>query len=550
MHGLVITPLRTACRVNMPREIIIAALIIGSILSILKLRHFIVVQFFTKDSAVININVIVNGKSSTIETDTGFSLLDTLRTNGCTVYAPCGGKGTCGKCNVDLKGEGVILACTYYPEQDIEIYLPGKNEAAILTSQTEFLEDLPLHHAQPNHLGPRPYGAAVDIGTTSVVIYFVDLLNGQIKKVAAFLNPQIIYGADVITRITHCQGRKEGLHELQQTIIRGINAELEIFAKKEKIAPNDLERIIIAGNTTMLHLLLGADPVSIGLAPFKPKFTVRQETTGRAIGLHTHADARIITLPCISAYVGADIVAGLAALKAPGRNYLFLDIGTNGEIALVKGETIYTCAAAAGPAFEGANLTCGMGAGNGAISVFAGESEYSVIGNCEPTGICGSGIFDIVAYLLDNDAVDHTGLLHDTFIIHQKNNVRVTQQDIREIQLAKSAIYSGIRILMNTAEMSYDDIDALYLAGGFGNYINIDSAIRIGLLPHELKGKMFPIGNSAGIGALQYLRSDTFETKIERVLGQAHYIELSYEDDFPMEFALNMGFTHHTSHSG
>ncbi len=500
----------------------------------------------TRDATVINITIIANGKSSAVETAAGLSLLDILRTNNYTVYAPCGGKGTCGKCNVDVKGEGITLACTYYPDRDIDLYLPGKNEAAILTSQTEFLEDLPLHLGLSNYSGLRPYGAAIDIGTTSVVIYFVNLLTGQIKGVAAFLNPQGIYGADVITRITYCQSRKEGLRELQQTIIRGINAELDTFARKEKITSDDLERIIVAGNTTMLHLLLGVDPLSIGLAPFKPKFTDRQEITGRTIGLHTHPDADVITLPCISAYVGADIVAGLAALKAPVRNYLFLDIGTNGEIALVKGETIFTCAAAAGPAFEGANITCGMGAVSGAISVFTGEDDYTVIGNTAPTGICGSGIFDIVAYLLDHDVVDETGLMHDTFLIHQQNNVRVTQQDIREIQLAKSAIYSGIRILMNIAELSYDGIDALYLAGGFGNYINIDSAIRIGLLPRELKGKMFPIGNSAGIGALQALRSDAFEKKIDNVLGRARYIELSYEDDFPMEFALNMSFSERT----
>jgi len=492
---------------------------------------------------VITIKVIVNGKANRIETVAGISLLETLRTNGYTVYAPCGGKGTCGKCNVDLKGEGVILACTYIPDRDIEIYLPGKNEAAILTSQTDYLEDLPLHRALSKHLSSRPYGAAIDIGTTSVVVYFINMLSGQIKGVAAFLNPQIIYGADVITRITYCQSEQDGVRVLQQSIIRGINAELDIFARKEKIAAGDFERIVVAGNTTMLHLLLGVDPLSIGLAPFKPAFTDRQETTGGVLGLHTHADAGITTLPCISAYVGADIVAGLAALKVPGRNYLFLDIGTNGEIALVKGDTIFTCAAAAGPAFEGANLSCGMGAVRGAVSVFNGEGDYTVIGNAEPTGICGSGIFDIVAYLLDNGMVDTSGLLQETFVIDRRNDVRVTQQDIREIQLAKSAIYSGVRILMEKAELTYGDIDALYLAGGFGNYINIDSAIRIGLLPHELRGKMFPIGNSAGIGALQSLRSEAFAQKIERVLERARYIELSYEDDFPVEFAMNMSFS-------
>jgi len=494
---------------------------------------------------VIKIKVIVNGKSGTIETGTGLSLLNILRKNGYTVYAPCGGKGTCGKCKVDLKSEGTILACTYYPERDIEIYLPGKNEANILTSQTKFLEDLPLNHSKAKYISLKPYGVAIDIGTTSVVLYFVNLLNGQIKGVYSFLNPQNIYGADVISRINYCQEHDTGLRELQQTIINAINHELNKFADKESIKLDSYERLICVGNTTMLHILLGVDPISIAFAPFKPKFTNRQTKTGSSTGLSINTNAEVITLPCISAYVGADIVAGLAALKATYKNYLFLDIGTNGEIALVKGDKIFTCATAAGPAFEGANLTCGMGAISGAISTFTGKNEYQVIGNSEPTGICGSGIVDIVAYLIENDLVDETGLLQDTFVIHQKNNIHVTQQDIREIQLAKSAIFSGIKILMNTAKMSYNDIDALYLAGGFGNYINIKSAMRIGLLPHELINKIYPIGNSAGIGSLQYLKSDDFEKKIEQTLEKSQYIELSYEDDFTMEFALNMSFIKH-----
>jgi uncharacterized 2Fe-2S/4Fe-4S cluster protein (DUF4445 family) len=224
------------------------------------------------------------------------------------------------------------------------------------------------------------------------------------------------------------------------------------------------------------------------------------------------------------------------------KNYIFLDIGTNGEIALIKEEKIFTCATAAGPAFEGANISCGMAAVSGAISVFSSPERYQVVGNSEPIGICGSGIVDIVAYLLVNDLIDETGLLKEIFIISPENNIQIVQQDIREIQLAKSAIYSGIKILMNMAGLSFSNIDVLYLAGGFGNYINIKSAIQIGLLPYELMDKTYPVGNSAGIGALQYLKSGDFEQNIDTILKNSQYIELSNVDEFTMEFALNMNF--------
>jgi uncharacterized 2Fe-2S/4Fe-4S cluster protein (DUF4445 family) len=211
-------------------------------------------------------------------------------------------------------------------------------------------------------------------------------------------------------------------------------------------------------------------------------------------------------------------------------------------MALVKGDKIFACATAAGPAFEGATLSSGMGAVNGAISSFGRPGKYIVLGDTEPTGICGSGIVDIVAFLLNEGLIDSTGILNNPFVVYQKNNIKVTQEDIREIQLAKSAIYSGIRVLLKTSGMEFADIDALYLAGGFGNYINVSSAIRIGLLPHEMEGRIYPVGNSAGMGALQYLKSEEFEEKINRIMTNSEYIELSDSDDFTIEFVMNMDF--------
>src|SRR4030042_5130944 len=264
---------------------------------------------------MINIKIITSESTEVIKTETGLPLLDALRKNGFNVYAPCGGKGTCGKCCVNIAGEGNIISCTYYPDKDIEVILPGQNEANILVGQTEFLEDLPFKNKNINHISSRPYGVAIDIGTTTIVLYFMNLLSGQIEKISSFLNPQSAYGADVISRINYCREHENGLSTLQQSINKAINDELHKFKIKKKISSDDFEKIVIVGNTTMLHIILGEDPFSIAIAPFRPKFIGKQMKKGVSTGLNIHHNARLDTLPCISAYVGADIVAGLAALK-------------------------------------------------------------------------------------------------------------------------------------------------------------------------------------------------------------------------------------------
>ena len=492
---------------------------------------------------MMKVTITSNGKSKTVSAGRGQSLIEILRQNHYEIYAPCGGKGTCGKCLVEVKGDGPVLSCNYYPVKNVEIILPDTKEANILTSQTEYLYDLPLDEESTIRLSPHSYGVAVDLGTTTVVMYFLDLRSGKIEKIASFINPQSAFGADVITRITHCQLNATGLQDLHQAIISALNREMRKFAACRNISTASFEKLTFAGNTTMMHLLLGEDPVSIALSPFKPRFTATRKLRGDTTGLSVNKEAIVVTMPSVAAFVGADIIAGLAALNVNQKNYLFLDVGTNGEIALVTGDEIFTCAAAAGPAFEGANLTCGMSARTGAISSFTGPGEYLVIGNSEPVGICGSGIVDIVAFLVANGIVDETGYMKDHYVVNHDNNIYVTQKDIREIQLAKSAIYSGMKILIKMRGLTFSDIDALFLAGGFGNYINIRSALQIGLLPEELTGKIYPVGNSAGIGALQYLKSNEFVKRTDMIKNKARYVELSNDDDFTTEFALNMSFT-------
>jgi len=477
-----------------------------------------------------------------MDSDDGVALQTILRKNGYNIYSPCGGRGRCGKCTVWVSGVGKVVSCRFYPAGDTDVILPGEDEASILVRQTEFLEDFEFRPELHSCHSLSPYGVAVDLGTTTVALYFLSLADGSIEKVSSFLNPQMRFGADIISRITWCQENEAGLEELQNAIIERINYELDTFLSGRSLDHNNIEKIVVAGNTTMLHMLLGEDPVPIALAPFTPKFTSGQIRIGASSGLKINPNGQLITLDCLSAYVGADIIAGLAALKSLYRNFLFVDIGTNGEIALVKGDMVYACSAAAGPAFEGASISCGMAAVSGAISGFSDDGAFNVIGNTEPLGICGSGIVDIAAYLVRRGIVDETGFMKEPFIIHSGNNIVITRQDIREIQLAKSAIYSGIRILMKRSGTRFEDIDALFLAGGFGNFINIGSAVSLGLLPSELENRILAVGNSAGIGAMQYLRSDDIEKRMKRILENSQYVELSEAEDFPEEFATNMYF--------
>jgi uncharacterized 2Fe-2S/4Fe-4S cluster protein (DUF4445 family) len=498
---------------------------------------------------MIKITVIEKGKKSIIETPPGRSLFEILRDSGIDIYAPCGGNGKCGKCRVNVRDEGTVTACSFRVTKDIEILLPGERELKILDAQNNYTKDFTFDPGPAANLSENATGIAIDIGTTSLVFYLVDLRNGRLTGTRSMLNPQSKYGGDVISRIHYCQKHTDGVERLQSEIIQAINAQLRHFISGKNISANDIVRITAAGNATMLHLLLGIDPTSIALAPFTPAFTGEKKLTGKELKLHCHQDAEIKILPSIASYVGADIVAGLASLQMDGDtdHALYLDIGTNGELALITRGKILCCATAAGPAFEGATISCGMGAVEGAISSFE-SGHYATIGELPPLGICGSGLIDIVAWLVNTGIVDGAGLLENDFkvagteLTGTGSTLFITQQDIREVQLAKAAIAAGLRILVKEAGLTFRDVDRLYLAGGFGNYINTDNAITIGLLPAELRGKAISIGNAAGTGTMIALKSVGFDQHIDQVVKMAEYIELSFRDDFNMEFAMQMNF--------
>jgi uncharacterized 2Fe-2S/4Fe-4S cluster protein (DUF4445 family) len=478
----------------------------------------------------------------------GENLFMLLRDHGFQVYSPCGGKGSCGKCLVHVRGYGDVTACLFPVVSSIEVVMPYQNEARILTAQHDLTLDLPLQPGPVAKLSDRPLGLAIDLGTTTLVFYLVDLISGMLIETRSMLNPQAAFGQDVITRIQHAS-TDTGLQKLHQVIIGAINSQAGLFLQRHQLTPENLVKIMVAGNNTMLHLLLGEDPSSMGQAPYTPRFTAVQVKSGKDLGMLCHKQAEITLLPSVSAFVGSDIIAGLGSINFPkiDANCLFVDLGTNGELALVTPPRIWCCATAAGPVFEGANISCGVGGVEGAIAEFS-ESGMEIIGDEKPLGICGSGLVDVIALLLDKGLIDSTGLMMEDFEIVPEEasasgrSIFVNQEDVRQVQLAKSAIATGISLLLRHAGLVHNDIDALFLAGGFGNYLNVDNAMKIGLLPAQLQGKVISLGNTAGTGALLAIKSLSFRDVLDSILHKAWHIELSEDENFPLEYAMNMNF--------
>ena len=493
------------------------------------------------------INVKHNDSNRTISCKEDRTLLSVLQENGFEINAPCGGNGKCGKCKVYVSGKGSVISCKYLVKGSIDIVLPGSREASILTDQHAFSKKPVLKPGDTATLSKNPHGVAIDIGTSTLAFYLVNLNTATIVATNAAVNPQSKYGADVISRINYAASQQDGLNILQQEILNAINQQLVNLIEIGNIEHNDMVKITIAGNTTMLHILLGVDPLSIALVPFKPAFIDEQLTTGSALGLLSNPKAQIKILPSLSAFVGADIVAGIASINPTKKfsNVLFIDIGTNGEMALVTPEKIWCCATAAGPAFEGANISCGMSAVEGAINAYNSKG-YSVIGNTEPEGICGSGLVDVTAYLVENRHVQEDGLLSKDFVItppgKDKAGVVITQQDIRELQLAKSAIFSGVKSLLRKASLTPDDLDVLFLAGGFGSYIDVGNAIKIGMLPEEMLHKTISLGNTSATGAYLSLISTDFDLTIQDVRNRSSHFDLTEDENFMMDFVMNMSF--------
>ncbi len=411
----------------------------------------------------------------------------------------------------------------------------------------------------------RNLGVAVDVGTTTMAAYLIDLTNGEQLACASRMNPQRSYGGDVISRADHAV-KPGGLMELQRLAAGAIECMTEQMLHEVQAAREDVRHIVCVGNTIMMHLLAELTPENIVMAPFTPVYASGWSVAAAALNMN-FPSAHVTLGPCVAGYVGADTVAAALScgMDEAEKTCLLIDIGTNGEIALGNREALLCCSAAAGPAFEGAHIRCGSGAQDGAIDhvrLVDGRVEYSVLGGGEARSLCGSGLVDAVAELLRAGVVDETGRIDEdeapdewqeylfdyekgvAFSLDGKGEAGVflCQQDLREVQLAKSAIAAGVEVLLNEKGAAYEDVQTLYLAGGFGNFIDQEAAMTIGLLPPQLRGRIVPVGNAAGSGARQMLMNRAHLMRAEALRSKMRYVELSARSDFQELFVEKMFF--------
>ncbi len=490
------------------------------------------------------VRVHYDRKVVSLKASAGTNLLSLFQTNGITLAAPCAGNGTCKKCTIHSHTQthnhtptlkNLSLACQTNIESDLDITLPTAPSALIQSES--YYPDLPI--VFDTH-SKSAFGIAVDIGTTTVVVYLENLKTHVNQGVASFINPQQSFGADVISRISYATEANQ-LTDLQQSLVAQINQAVEALCKTHGVPISQLNRMNLTGNTTMLHLLKGVDPSPLAQYPFIPVFLDTQKLSAGELGFHLLPDAQLMLLQGLSAFVGADILAGLAATEIPDEDpySLFLDIGTNGEMALGNRHHIHTCATAAGPAFEGARISCGLGGVAGAIHSFD-SNGYQTIDQQAPAGVCGSGLIDVVAFLLKSKQLDPSGYTEKPLAFTE--SLSLTPQDIREVQLAKAAIAAGIQTLIKRAAINENEIAKVYLAGGFGHAINPQSAADIGLLPSALVSKVIRAGNTAGLGARLSLHASAFIDRLQMVKEKSAYFELSSDMDFNEAFVMNMNF--------
>lgn len=488
------------------------------------------------------------GNSRETEISKGATVLDAIRASGLPFSAPCGGKGTCGKCKVLVKGkDGVreVLACQTEAAQDMLVEI--SDASAVVELEL-------LRLAAADH----PHGVAIDIGTTTLGLELADLETDEIVAYAGRMNPQSIFGSDVISRIEAAEAGY--LEMMQRLIVEALHGLIIQLCKKASLPVSGLTDITIAANTIMNHLANGLSPSSIGKSPFEPL-----DYFGKTIRLWQDLPPAWFA-PSISGYVGGDVVAGMLSEQA--HPMLLIDLGTNGEIALQAGGTSVAAATAAGPVFEGMNVRFGMPALPGAISKAAydeasGELSLEVIGGIEARGICGSGLVDLAALLITHGLVDEGGRLlraeesdsplSSRLLVFEDapafrplpgSEILVTQRDIRNLQLAKAAIAAGIEIVLDTAGLPLDELASLAIAGGFGQHIDKEHAADIGLIPAVLLDRTDSIGNSSLSGARKALLDPVARQRMLDIARGTNYVELSTDARFTSRFVENMGFEH------
>ncbi|MCR5404929.1 MAG: ASKHA domain-containing protein [Butyrivibrio sp.] len=512
----------------------------------------------------------------------GERLQEVLERNGIEVPLPCGGEGRCGKCRVrfldglpspcsserellkesELEG-GERLLCRTVLEADCHVDVTGVFtglEMKILTLE----EDGPDKASAEDCKKERKVGIAVDVGTTTIAAALLERSNGAVRviKSSSIVNHQNVYGFDVISRISAAEDAEcaEKMRDIVCEDIFSLIKELAAQSDANRKSVSDIDFIAVAGNTTMLHLLTGKPAEGLGKYPYKPVSLSLEHLDGSFI-CESLRGVRVDILPGISAFVGADIVAGIYYLKGLGEdNFMVLDLGTNGEIVFYEGGRISTASTAAGPVFEAGGISCGMASMKGAVcSVTVSKDssyptglrvEYETIGKDRPKGLCGTGLMELVSELVRVGIIDGTGLIEERFFedgfpLTEDGSIRLTQKDIRSLQLAKAAVFSGIAALLKGKTP-----EKLFLSGGFGNALDCERIKYLRLYPKELGERTSASGNTALKGCAGYVKAHLSgndegkkaEAEVKAIAGMAEVTELSAADGFNDEFIEAMNF--------
>lgn len=499
-----------------------------------------------------------------IDVPSGTSILDAAKQAGIFLDAPCGGNGTCGKCEVSLTQDdetSPVLACKTQVQSDCTVTMPQKGQFKILRGGTEravsFAPSIDVKRI------PGSCFAAFDLGTTSIVCYLLDGTTGEQIASAGMQNPQSAYGADVIARANYVL-TSDTPNVLQTSVISALNQLIVRTTRSIGRTPDHVTLISIVGNTVMHHILLGLPLEQLVRAPYEPALHEKQVLSAADLSLCVNVSAVVLIAPVIGGFVGADTVACLTAtafeeVKTPT---LLLDIGTNGELVLTDGIRRVCCSTAAGPAFEGANISCGMRAESSAVDhvwLQDGILQCSTIESIPARGICGSGLIELIALLVRLGVIDETGRFVENaalanrfrrnsagmlefLICDGEKQVTLTQKDVRELQLGKAAIHAGIQVLLDTLSLDETQITHVLLAGAFGSHLFPASLCDIGLLPEAFREKTESIGNAAGEGAKLYARSDSLFSESDSLARETDYIELTRSPVFSEYYIDAMAF--------
>jgi uncharacterized 2Fe-2S/4Fe-4S cluster protein (DUF4445 family) len=411
----------------------------------------------------------------------------------------------------------------------------------------------------------RAHGVAIDLGSTKLAIYLVDMVSGETVEAGGVMNPQIAYGEDIISRIHYAQEQVSGARHLQEIVIAAMNETIRAMCEKHRLRVSDILEITVVGNTAMHHLFLGLPPEQLALSPYVAVLSQPVEVKARELGLEAAPGAYVYCLSPVAGFVGSDHVAMVLASRLNRRKgtVMGIDIGTNTEISLVREGEIRAISCASGPAFEGAAICWGMKAAPGAIErvwidPYSQEVQVATIDGSPPVGICGSGILDAIAAMLDAGILDGRGRIQPTargvrpgsdgqpeLVLAETEKgeaITIAHRDVERIQLAKGAIRSGIEVLIDAAGITAADIDAILLAGAFGSFIDPLSAIRIGMLPRVDPMRIEQVGNAAGVGAKEVLISWAQREAAEALARSIHYLELTVYPRYSRFFAYGMRF--------